>query len=289
MESDGTIQETRLPPSSGRPTVTFQILSDLHLEVNDEYSQFDIPVCAKYLVLAGDVGCIADYEQYREFINKQTDRFELVFLILGNHEFYRGTLAAGIEKARQLEREPCLNGRLVLLHQRRYDVPGSHVSILGCTLWSKVPDRSRDVVRQKIKDYKNIEGWTVDEHNIAHDSDASWLRREIDSIRNENSKAAEHQVNTRTILAVTHHAPSLQGTSNPQHGESPWRFAFASDILEQSSVDIKTWIFGHTHYTTDFTRNGIRVVSNQRGYVHPESSPNDVKARFDSEKIISLQ
>ncbi|GAD96825.1 hypothetical protein PVAR5_5490 [Paecilomyces variotii No. 5] len=288
MEGDRAIQETRLPPLSRRPPVTFQILSDLHLEVNEEYSQFDIPVCAKYLVLAGDVGCIADYDQYCGFIKKQTDRFELVFLVLGNHEFYKGSLAAGIEKARKLEREQCLNGKLVLLHQRRYDVPGSYVSILGCTLWSKVPDQWRDVVRWKIKDYKHIEGWTVDEHNIAHHSDVSWLKRVIEAMRNENPDAEAQQVHTRSVLAVTHHAPSLQGTSNPQHGESPWRFAFASNILEQSSTDIKTWVFGHTHYTTDFMRNGIRVVSNQRGYVHHKRKSNGMKS-FDSEKVINLQ
>ncbi|KAJ9264649.1 hypothetical protein DTO212C5_7031 [Paecilomyces variotii] len=288
MASETVIQGTP-PPSSNRSLVSFQILSDLHLELDEQYSQFEIPVCARYLILAGDVGCLADYEQYREFIKNQTDRFELVFLVLGNHEFYKASLAAGIEKARRLERESCLNGRLVLLHQRRFDIPGSHVTLLGCTLWSKVPDQSRDIVRSKIKDYKNIEGWTVDEHNAAHDSDFSWLGQEIESIRNENAKMEEEQIQTRSVLVVTHHAPCLQGTSNPQHGESPWRFAFASDVLGQIPGDVKIWVFGHTHYTVDFMRNGIRVVSNQRGYVRPRSDLNGNQNSFDTRKIISMQ
>lgn len=42
-----------------KPT-SFQILSDLHLEINQEYLSFEIPVCAEHLVLAGDVGRLVD-------------------------------------------------------------------------------------------------------------------------------------------------------------------------------------------------------------------------------------
>lgn len=278
----------KMQPADG-PSVAFQILSDLHLEINGQYSSFEIPVCAKYLILAGDIGRLVDYEQYRDFIQKQTDRFELVFLVLGNHEFYQGSLPVGLKKARQLEQEPCLNGRLILLHQRRYDMPGFRVTLLGCTLWSKVPDQAGDIVRSKIKDYKNIEGWTVDQHNVAHDSDFAWLEQKIESLHQENAKAEGKQIRPRSVLMVTHHAPCFQGTSNPQHAESPWRFAFATDILAQMPNDIKVWVFGHTHYTTDFKGNGIRVVSNQRGYVLPWSDPSDVRSGFDTRKVVYVQ
>lgn len=136
------------------PSVSFQTVCDLHLEVNRQYPSYDIPVCAKHLILAGDVGRLADYDDYRNSLQKQTDRFELVFLVLGNHEFYHGSFAAGLEKARRLEQEPFLNGRLIFLHQGRYDVPESNVTVLGCTLWSKVPLESRDNVHLKIKDFQ---------------------------------------------------------------------------------------------------------------------------------------
>lgn len=123
------------------PSVRFQVLSDLHLEINQQYSSFEIPVCANSLILAGDVGRLADYDGYLQFLQKQTEWFEAVFLVLGNHEFYKESFTAGLEKAKQLEQEPSLNGRLILLHQRRYDIPDSHVMILGCTLWSKSPTK----------------------------------------------------------------------------------------------------------------------------------------------------
>jgi hypothetical protein len=117
-----------------KPPTSFHVLSNLHLEVNEQYLSFEIPLCSKQLILAGDVGRLLDYDNYLGFLQRQTDRFDLVFLVLGNHEFYDGTFTAGLQKARQLEQEPSLNGRLVLLHQKRYDIPGSRVTILACTL-----------------------------------------------------------------------------------------------------------------------------------------------------------
>lgn len=196
-----------------RPSESFQILSDLHLEVGRQYSSYEIPVNARFLILAGDIGRLVDYDDYRSFLQKQTDRFQLVFLILGNHEFYAGSFTAGVEKAKQLQREPSLSGRLVVLHRQRYDVPGCYTTILGCTLWSKVPFEAREIVESKVKDFQKIDDWTVDNHNATHDSELAWLLKEIQSIRQEN-ETARAQAPKRTILVVTHHAPSLRGTSS---------------------------------------------------------------------------
>ncbi|PWY80268.1 hypothetical protein BO94DRAFT_626077 [Aspergillus sclerotioniger CBS 115572] len=270
-----------------RSSVSFQVLSDLHLELNRQYSSYEIPVCAEYLILAGDIGRLTDYDDYRDFIQKQTDRFKLVFLVLGNHEFYNGTFAAGLEKAAQLEQEPTLNGRLVVLHQKRFDVPGSGVIILGCTLWSKVPCDLEGVVRSKVKDFQKIEDWSVDDHNARHESDCAWLMREIDLIRKENGKVGVKRSRKRSILVVTHHAPLLERTSSPRHAQNMWSVAFGSDVLPQVSDWVKVWVFGHTHYTTDFEEEGVRVVSNQRGYVLPW---NSLKAQdtFDVRKVIRV-
>lgn len=139
-----------------KQSTSFQVLSDLHLEVNQYYLSFVIPVCAKRLILAGDIRRLVDYDNYRDFIQKQTDRFEIVFLVLGNHEFYNETFATGLQKVRQLEQEPCLNGRLILLDRTAHEIPGSSVTILGCTLWSKVlDDESKDLSSRKYKTSKD--------------------------------------------------------------------------------------------------------------------------------------
>ena len=67
-----------------------QVLSDLHLELSasGDYSAFQVPVKAPVLLLAGDVGQIAQTDAYARFLLKQSERFEMIPLVLGNLEFY---------------------------------------------------------------------------------------------------------------------------------------------------------------------------------------------------------
>ena len=138
-----------------RTSSSFQILSDLHLGINQQCS-FEVPVCAKYLNLAGDIGRLEDYNNHRVFLQTQTSKFQIVFLSLGDHKFYETTFNTGLEKAKQLAYESCMNGRLVLLHQRRYNIRDSDVTILGCTLWSHVSQESKDIVNHEISDFQKI-------------------------------------------------------------------------------------------------------------------------------------
>jgi hypothetical protein len=179
------------------------------------------------------------------------------------------------------------------------DDDGINVTILGCTLHSHVPPEAREVVRQKVNDFRRIADWTVDDHVAEHARDVAWLRHELLAISGAQCPAAadvavdastpeDRQAKLqagrrragRRVIVVTHHAPMVRGTSHPQHVGSPWSSAFATPLLDDdndasggdkarvfSAVDC--WIFGHTHYSTDFLVGGTRLVSNQRGYVLP--------------------
>lgn len=273
---------------------SFQISSDLHLEVGQQYSSFEIPPSAPFLILAGDIGRLIDYDAYLAFLSKLTTQFEKVFLVLGNHEFYGHSFASGLEMAQKLEEEPVLDGKFVLLHQKRYDVPGSSVSILGCTLWSKIAEDSKGVVQMRVKDFQKIENWHVDNHNSAFEADMSWLRKQVSMISDENS-ASENRKSRREILVVTHHAPAVQETASPEQVGNAWSSAFATDLVSDGNwPNVKMWVFGHTHYTTQFERSGIRIVSNQRGYVLPgsaekKSNARDKKKVYDVRRVVHLR
>lgn len=92
-----------------------KMMSDLHLEVGQQYTLFDFPVAGKCLVLAGDIGRLVDYEGYRTFLERQVGRFEKVFLVLGKHEFYGLSYKEGISKAKKLAQEQSLTTKLVFL------------------------------------------------------------------------------------------------------------------------------------------------------------------------------
>lgn len=264
-------------PKPTTATLPFQVLSDLHLEVGQQYSAFNFPTTAPNLVLAGDIGLLSNYDAYLAFLHNQTARYDRVFLVLGNHEFYGLDFATALSTARKLEKEPRLEGKLSFLQQTRVDIPDA-ITVLGCTLWSRVPEEAKEIVGKKVHDFRRIEDWTVDSHNDAHKSDLAWLRAELDNIDPG-----------RSVLVVTHHAPSVLETSRPEHLANPWTSAFATDILsgEEAWGSVRHWVYGHTHYSTEFEKRGIRMVSNQRGYVVP-GSRKGVDDRFDVGKTIQV-
>lgn len=258
------------------PKTQIQVLSDLHLEAGQQYSSYEFPVAAPWLILAGDVGRLVDYEEYLGFLSRQTGRYERVFLVLGNHEFFGLDYQTGIEKARELVQETRLGGKVVLLQRNQWDSPepDPSITILGCTFWSHIPAHAREVVRNKISDSKKIGGWSVDKHNAQHGEDLGWLTKRLQDLA---ATAPE-----RRVLVVTHHAPAWRGTSDPRNEDNPWSSAFATGILDGDGDagrwrQVGSWVFGHTHYPTDFVVGGVRLVANQRGYVLPGSSAHEME------------
>lgn len=199
-----------------------------------------------------------------------------MFLILGNHEFYGLDYQSGIDEAQCLAEEPSLAGTLILLNRVRWDDPNSSLTIIGCTLWSAIPENLHSLVESKINDFKKITGWTAQTHNSIHVKEVTWLREQV-------AQAASEK---RQLLVATHHAPCIDGTSRPVDSKNPWTVAFATDLLGQQGWDgVEIWVSGHTYYSTDF----LRLVANQRGYVLPGSTKKGKESHsFDPEMAVLL-
>lgn len=266
--------------------VRLQIVSDLHLEVGKQYASFSFPATAPYLLLAGDVGRLIDYEEYLAFLQSLSARYKKVFLVLGNHEFYGLAYETGLDQAQRLAREPALVGTVVLLHRAQWDDPDSSLTILGCTLWSDIPEHRRAIVQAKVKDFSKISAWTVDVHNQVHADEVAWLRCRVDQLLAQQNDSGKRQ-----LLVATHYAPSLEGTSHPDQADNPWVSAFATDLLTgQVWNGVEVWVFGHTHYSTDFLlQTGTRLVSNQRGYVLPGRILQTNARGFNASMSITLK
>jgi hypothetical protein len=123
----------------------FQALSHLHLEIGNQYQSLQIPVtAASHLVLAGDIGRLAD-EGYAEFLYRHTAQFETIFLVLGSHEFYGISHDQGLDKARDVAEQDRMKGKAIFLDRGSYEIPNSNVTILGCTLWSNIPESKEEI------------------------------------------------------------------------------------------------------------------------------------------------
>ena len=87
----------------------------------------------------------------------------------------------------------------------------------------------------------------------------------------------------RQVVVFTHHAPAMRGTADPKYAGGPSESAFATDLVGQKcwGDPVKVWVFGHTHWSCDFVKDGIRIVSNQRGYSKGDAS-------WDPEFVLQL-
>lgn len=270
----------------------FQVMSDIHLEVGSQYSTFKIPSCAPNLILAGDIGRLSDYDLFADFLESQCANFQQVFLVLGNHEFYGISRANGLKLAAQLEDEPRFNKRLRILNRTRIEL-AENITLLGCTLQSHITPGSQQIIQSKIQDFRRIVDWTITDHNNEHETDVKWLKANIEQIR-ANTPHCTHR-----IIIITHHAPVRKGSSRPEHEQNPWTDAFATELLGDSENQetnplqaVNYWVFGHTHFSTEFCRGRVRIISNQRGYVlgqnRCEKETEDSKENPESQSKLPL-
>jgi predicted phosphodiesterase len=244
------------------------ILSDLHLEFGP--AQIPAPE-ADVVVLAGDIHMGRDGLKWAQ---KQFPDKPVVY-VLGNHEFYRHSLPALTE----LLRHESDGSNICLLENSLVEIHG--FTFLGCSLWtdfqlSNHPAAAMQIAEGTMSDYHVIR--FNPEHRLLraldtvrlYEESAAWLRRQL-SVCNP----------ARTVV-VTHHAPSPRAEA-PYHATSPLKPAFASNLdslIETSGAPL--WIYGHTHYNTDFKIGSTRVLTNQRGY------PNELCEGFNPALVVEI-
>jgi hypothetical protein len=254
------------------PKTTFQILSDLYLNYESQYLTFHIPVSASYLILAGNVGQLADYDAYLSFLVRRCNLYEKVFLVLGALEFQGLSHAEGLQLARHMEEEAATKGRLQILHRTRVDVPNKNITLLGCTLWSHIPESAEAAVIKKAPEFDANEGirqWTVSSHNKEHFRDRAWLHAEINDPRTFDG--TDSSTSTQQLVVVSSFTPDLHHTLPPWQVNSPWCAAYGTDLLYGTDWNsVKYWVHGSTGRTGKAKRYGLKVVSNQRGRVGDE-------------------
>lgn len=261
--------------------VSFQILSDLHLETHPSYYSFTFTKTAPNLALLGDVGHVANNQLFT-FLEAQLNRYSVFFFLLGNHEPYHMSFKTAKSKMRafqtKIDKRSTTMGKFVFLDQTRYDL-ASNLTILGCTLFSRISPKQDFAVESRMVDFRDILRWTTDDHNEAHQADLAWLNAQV-------SKMARDEPHRR-IVVFLHHSPSLDPRcTDPRHAGSEVTTGFAKDLsMEEcwTSSMVRAWAFGHTHYSCAFAdERGKAVLSNQKGYyLIPEKA-------FDAERVFRV-
>ncbi|CCM00741.1 uncharacterized protein FIBRA_02781 [Fibroporia radiculosa] len=261
-----------------------QIVSDLHLEIErqgspagQEFYFYDIPVKAEHLALLGDIGWSID-DRLFDWLRKQLELFKVVYFVSGNHEPYRSSIVESVARfqnfADDINSDQSL-GEFIFLNRTRHDVP-AELTILGCTLWAALNPDDLDILSWSLTDFRRISSFDPESFTAIHNADLEWLNATISMI----SQAEP----ARKIVVFTHHAPTLSGTGDPKYEGQPTNSAFATELTGEpcwTTGNVVLWAFGHTHWSCDFERAGVRVYSNQRGY--GEGGPG-----YSADKTIDL-
>eukprot|EP01080_Neovahlkampfia_damariscottae_P000124 gene124-4370_t len=254
------------------------VISDVHTEhfKMNLSSSPSIEAEGDCAALVGDIGDPWD-PSYEEYIGYFADKFEKVFVVAGNHEFYNHEYFSTVKQMNEVSLK---FPNVTFLHEKSEKYHG--IRFIGSTLWSNVPKENENKVSQSLNDYHmiSIEEKGEKKRKLQVSDTNKFHKQELDFIKDEIKKAKE---NNEVVVVLTHHAPLIKGTSNPIYDGDAINCAFSTDLKDLLGHPIYLWAFGHTHYTSEQNVNGTRVLSNQVGYFFNRS-----KSNYDPKKIIEI-
>ena len=212
------------------------------------------------LLLCGDIFPVCDITKYQWFLDQVSERYEQVFWIFGNHEFYDGNLFTSHDSVRDL-----LPYNITLLENESVFYKGVHY--VGCTLWTNFNNwdyGDMAVAQSSMNDYVMIDAgndylWASDTAQ-KHDESLEWLKQCLPTLKGP-------------VVVMTHHAPSYESIQGDY--ASRLQSAYASDLkglIEGHSIH--AWCHGHIHNSVKYNIGDTIVRSNPRGYNNYKLNPD---------------
>ncbi len=218
-----------------------QIISDLHSEFNKKWKP---PILAPNIALLGDLGLLD--KNYLKILTYFSQNYQRVFLVLGNHEFYKSYPEQVFSRLMSILR---LFDNIYFLNNSSIIIEG--IKIIGTTLWSYIPYSHGFEIMSKINDYRYIyldsSGQKISfwETNRWHLQAVEYLKQEL-----------KEEIPT---IILTHHSPLSDS-------KEKLSYAFGTDLKHLFKPWIKLWAYGHTHLANFSLIGETRLISNPLGY-----------------------
>jgi Calcineurin-like phosphoesterase len=262
--------------------MTFQLLSDLHLEFYPNFESQILPLLkskAEHLILAGDICEAKNYQRFEWFFGWCSRNFTKTFYVLGNHEFYnsndvsllsRYSFQTHIEdKANQnipipeqLFQEFCTFNNIENITICRDFEPidlGNNTLVMGDSTWTNFNEgdlltmMNCDAMMNDNRVGSTPSVLTYNWHQKAIQS----LTAQLAKIKNSNTK----------IVLFTHH-PITNQCIAPKYIGSKIGAGFTSnyDQLITNNPSIKYICSGHTHEKWQGKIGEANYIINPLGY-----------------------
>ena len=231
-----------------------QYLSDIHLEfLNDRQTEIlcdKIFSIAPIMILSGDIG--NPYKSsYEIFLTNMSNKFEQIFIICGNHEYYYNY----IEETKIHIKNICNKfSNIIFLDNNAYEY--KDYLFVGSTLWSQINNK-----KIEINDTSVIKNFSVDNYMTLHNICINYITNVLEICTNKK------------IIMITHHLPSLTLIDNkyktPEYNDiSQWYASDLDFLLQKYNDRIVAWFYGHTHTYNQKNINGIETYCNPVGYLN---------------------
>jgi predicted phosphodiesterase len=249
------------------------ILSDLHLSTGPLVRP---RTDADVVILAGDIARPGEAIAWARGFDVP------VVYVLGNHEFFGGSIDGTVEEARRL----CAGTHVHFLDEDELVI--GNVRFLGTTLWTNFKlfddeqsnDSAKEQARERLRDFNRIRTsaaaatiFTPDDSIALYAQQSNWL--------DDRLKAAY----AGPTVVITHHAPTRHSI-HPRFAGSLLNACFVSNLQGLLGEDrVQLWVHGHTHDSFDYVVNGTRVVCNPRGYAREGVNENAV---FDPHLVVEV-
>lgn len=271
-----------------------QVISDLHLEhrnnimkkkrtkiesVYDYILGYHKKSASDYLVICGDIG-YPDLEIYRDFLKYVSTRYNKVFIVAGNHEYYKhlseDKMSVVNHNVDQIESQiqQIVDGfdNIIYLNRSVYLDADTGLLFVGCVLWSHIPEDKAEIASKYLNDYRciTLDGrpLTVEDYNRLHERDINWLQSVI---------TEKHEILTDRawkIFVVTHHLPTSLLSHKKYESYSDLNCCFYTDLPTSLFDKIDYWVCGHTHMHMSAEIGKCKLFVNPLGY------PNETKNGF---------
>jgi len=257
-------------------------MSDLHLE---SYLQSSYPIDKfektlnaiipshdqdqhSALILAGDICNAYIIDQV---ISVLAQRFPLIILVPGNHDYWGSYFNTASQKFKSLEQ--IYPGKVFVATlenpvQLQFKSKNRTVNLFGSTLWAVgaehplesfqlkgAPDFCRIFLSENESKNGNIP-FTPEDMN-------SFCKREIGALQSSIRQANIHSPSNSTVV-VTHYVPS----ASLLH---PYILRSIKDNIFYANADVlfpyaDLWIYGHSHFCQTSQIEHLTLISNAKGY-----------------------
>jgi predicted phosphohydrolase len=247
------------------PRITY--ISDIHLEFFNKSPPYHELIGwekGDILCLAGDIG-YPEKEPYQKLIEYCSLKFEYVFVIAGNHEYYT---VKTIEETNQLIEHICSQFTNVhFLNDKTYYIEPYDTYILGTTLWTTTTGEPDE--RFYYNDFKRIPQMTAHGYmDKLHAKSIEYLTTELEKHKTSN------------VIVMTHHMPSFDLIA-PEFRDSDMNHLFATHLNSMiKKYHIDHWICGHSHVSMNMMIGNTHIHMNPIGYPY-ENHDINWKAYFE--------